>query len=163
MTATKAGWPLPGGCRTLWIAKKDFNKVELRHPLPAPANHAVAYVCFAPALVMAIVMLINFLFTGLASWVSEDEDREWWARSAAWIVITIVGWIIVNAIVVWGGQAITASGNQIDVFLGQLKANPVAKVILGAFGGISGIAGALVALGMRARKLDVETKMTTGF
>jgi Patatin-like phospholipase len=131
---------------TARIAKKDFNKVELRDPLPAPANHAVAYVCFAPALVMAIVMLVNFLFTGLASWVSEDEDREWWARSAAWMVITIVGWIIVNAIVVWGGQAITASGNQIDVFLGQLKANPVAKAILGVFGGISGIAGALVAL-----------------
>ena len=65
------------------IAKKDFDAVELRRPLPAPANHAVAYVCFAPALIMAVVMLVNFLFTGLASWVSEDEDREWWARSAA--------------------------------------------------------------------------------
>src|SRR5205823_6562323 len=123
-----------------------FDAVELRRPLPAPANHAVAYVCFAPALIMAVVMLVNFLFTGLASWVSEDEDREWWARSAAWITITIVGWIIINAIVLWGGQAITASGNQIDVFLGQLKANPVAKAILGAFGGVSGIAGVLVAL-----------------
>src|SRR5207248_508570 len=101
---------------------------------------------FAPALIMAVVMLVNFLFTGLASWVSEDEDREWWARSAAWITITIVGWIIINAIVLWGGQAITASGNQIDVFLGQLKANPVAKAILGAFGGVSGIAGVLLVI-----------------
>src|SRR5205807_82938 len=50
------------------IAKKDFDAVELRRPLPAPANHAVAYVCFAPALIMAVVMLVNFLFTGLASW-----------------------------------------------------------------------------------------------
>jgi hypothetical protein len=132
---------------TATIAKKDLNAVELRRPLPAPANHAVAYVCFAPALVMAVVVLVNFLFTGLASWVSEDEDREWWARSAAWITITIVAWIVVNAIVLWGGQAITATaGNQIDVFLGQLKANPVAKAILGAFGGVSGIAGALLAL-----------------
>jgi multisubunit Na+/H+ antiporter MnhC subunit len=132
---------------TATIAKKDLNVVELRRPLPAPANHAVAYVCFAPPLVMAVVMLINFLFTGLASWASEDEDREWWARSAAWITITIVAWIVVNAIVLWGGQAITATaGNQIDVFLGQLKANPVAKAILGTFGGVSGIAGALLAL-----------------
>ena len=132
---------------TATIAKKDLNAVELRHPLPAPANHAVAYVCFAPPLVMAVVMLVNFLFAGLASWVSEDEDREWWARSAAWITITIVAWIVVNSIVLWGGQAITAAAeNQIDVFLGQLKANPVAKAILGAFGGVSGIAGALLAL-----------------
>ncbi|HEU5248079.1 MAG TPA: patatin-like phospholipase family protein [Candidatus Udaeobacter sp.] len=131
---------------TASITKKDFDAVELRRPLPAPANYAVAYVCFAPALIMAVVMLVNFLFTGLASWVSEDEDREWWARSAAWIAITIVTWVLVNAIVLWGGQAITASGNQIDVFLGQLKANPVAKAILGVFGGVSGIAGALLAL-----------------
>src|SRR6266498_3997712 len=132
---------------TATIAKKDLNAVELRRPLPAPANHAVAYVCFAPPLVMAVVMLVNFLFTGLASWVSDDEDREWWARSAAWITITIVAWIVINAIVLWGGQAITAAaGNQIDVFLGQLKANPVAKAILGTFGGVSGIAGALLAL-----------------
>ena len=131
---------------TASIAKKDFDAVELRRPLPAPANYAVAYVCFAPALIMAVLMLVNFLFTGLASWVSEDEDREWWARSAAWIAITIFAWVLVNAIVVWGGQAITASGNQIDVFLGQLKANPVAKAILGTFGGVSGSAGALLAL-----------------
>src|SRR6266480_1484697 len=96
---------------------------------------------------MAAVMLVNFLFTGLASWVSEDEDREWWARSAAWVAVTIAGWVVVNAIVLWGAQAITATGqNQIDVFLGQLKANPIAKVILGAFGGVTGIAGALLAL-----------------
>jgi hypothetical protein len=140
------------------IPTKDFDAVEVRRPLPAPANHAVAYVCFAPALIMAVVMLVNFIFTGLASWVSEDEDREWWARSAAWIVITIVGWVVVNAIVLWGGQAVTASGNQIDVFLGQLKANPIAKVILGTFGGVSGTAGALLALRSRfGPKLGVKS------
>jgi Patatin-like phospholipase len=129
------------------IAKKDLDALQLRPPLPAPANHAVAYVCFAPVLIMAVVMLINFLFTGLASWVSEDEDREWWARSAAWVAVTIAGWVVVNAIVLWGAQAITATGqNQIDVFLGQLKANPIAKAILGVFGGVTGIAGALLAL-----------------
>ncbi len=129
------------------IAKKDLDALQLRPPLPAPANHAVAYVCFAPVLIMGVVMLINFLFTGLASWVSEDEDREWWARSAAWVAVTIAGWVVVNTIVLWGAQAITATGqNQIDVFLGQLKANPIAKAILGAFGGVTGIAGALLAL-----------------
>ena len=54
-------------------------------------------------------MLVNFLFTGLTSKVTEDEDREWWGRSAAWILITIVGWIVVNVIVLWGAQAITAT------------------------------------------------------
>jgi patatin-like phospholipase len=114
----------------------------------APASNALNYVCFAPALILAVLLLVNFLFTGLASWVTEDEDREWWGRSAAWLLITIIGWIVVNAIVLWGAQAITATttGNHLEVFLGQLKANPVAKGLLGAFGGITGISGALLAI-----------------
>src|SRR5262249_39659236 len=133
---------------TASIPTKGFDAVEVRRPAPPPAHHAIAYVCFAPALIMAVMMLVNFIFTGLASKVTKDEDREWWGRSAAWILITIVGWIVFNVIVLWGAQAITATttGNRLQVFYGQVKANPVAKAILGAFGGVSGIAGALLAL-----------------
>jgi hypothetical protein len=141
---------------TAIIPTKGFDAVEVYRPVPAPANHAVAYVCFAPALIMAVVMLVNFLFTGLASKVTKDEDREWWGRSAAWILITIFGWILVNVIVLWGAQAITATtANQLAVFLGNVKADPTAKALLGAFGGVSGIAGALLALRRKlGKKLD---------
>ena len=128
------------------IAKKDFDAFDI-NPVPAPVKDAVNYVCFAPALIMGVVMLVNFLFTGLTSWVSKDEDREWWGRSAAWILITIVGWIVVNAIGLWGAQAITPEkGNTLAVFLGHVKANPEAKALLGAFGGVTGIVAALLAL-----------------
>ena len=120
----------------------------------APANNALNYVCFAPALILAVLLLVNFLFTGLASWVTQDEDREWWGRSAAWLLITITGWIVVNAIVLWGAQAVTATttGNHLDVFLGQVQANPVAKGLLGAFGGVTRISGALLALRSKSGK-----------
>jgi hypothetical protein len=114
--------------------------------VPAPAKHALNYVCFAPALLLAVLLLVNFLFTGLASRVTEDKDREWWARSAAWILITIVGWIVFSVIVLWGAQAIAATGNRLQVFLGQPEATGPAKALLGAFGGVTGIAGALLAL-----------------
>jgi rRNA maturation protein Nop10 len=128
------------------IAKKHLDAFDLE-PVPAPANHAITYVSFAPALILAVLLLVNFLFTGLTSWVTEDEDREWWARSAAWILITIAGWVVVNAIVLWGAQAISATtGNQLAVFLGDVKANPAAKALLGAFGGVTGIVGALLVL-----------------
>ena len=117
-----------------------------------PLTNAVAHLCFAPALILGVLLLVNFLFTGLTSRVTQDEDREWWGRSAAWILITILGWIVVTAIVLWGAQAISAKSNQIDVFLGHLKANPVAKALLGAFGGMTGMAGALLALRSRLSK-----------
>jgi hypothetical protein len=130
--------------------------------VPAPARHALNYVCFAPALLLVVLLLVNFAFTGLASWVTEDEDREWWGRSAAWILITIFGWILVNVIVLWGAQAITATtGNQLAVFLGHVKADPTVKALLGAFGGVTGIAGALLALHSKlSSKLD---KKKAGF
>src|SRR5206468_2842277 len=89
------------------ITEKDVDALKLppgqtlpkRFPMPAPSTKAAKYVCFAPALILAVLLLVNFLFTGLTSWVTEDEDREWWGRSAAWILITIFGWIIVNVIV----------------------------------------------------------------
>ena len=111
-----------------------------------PADLAINYVCFAPALLFAVLLLVNFLFTGLASWVSEDQDREWWARSAAWILITMSAWIVVNVVVLWGAQAITPQpgGNRLLVFLGNVQANPVAKAILGVFGGVTGIAAVVL-------------------
>jgi patatin-like phospholipase len=127
-----------------------------------PAGNALNYVCFAPALILAVLLLVNFLFTGLASWVTEDEDREWWGRSAAWILITILGWILVNVIVLWCAQAITATttGNQLQVFLGHVKVNPAAKALLGAFGGVTGIVGALLAL---RHKLSNKLGQKSGF
>ncbi len=113
-----------------------------------PSQRAINYVCFAPPLILAVLLLVNFLFTGLASWVSEDQDREWWARSAAWILISIFGWIVVNIVVLWGAQLLTSEpgGNRLVVFLGEVQANPAAKAILGAFGGITGIIAAWFAL-----------------
>jgi hypothetical protein len=128
------------------------NELPDRFPLPAPAKNAVKYVCFAPALILAVLLLVNFLFTGLASWVTEDEDREWWGRSAAWILITIFGWIVVNVIVLWGAQAISATPNRLGVFLGDVRATPEAKGLLGAFGGVTGLVSALLAIRSKLSK-----------
>ena len=123
----------------------------------APSSNASNYVCFAPALILAVLMLVNFLFTGFTSRWTEDEDREWWGRSAAWILITIVGWISINLIVLWGAQAISGSptGNALDVFLGKggVQTGTTAKALLGSFGGVTGIAGALLALRSRISNL----------
>ena len=127
------------------FAEKDRDALE---PIfvPAPANHALNYVCFAPALILAVLLLVNFVFTGLASKVTKDEDREWWGRSAAWILITAVGWIVFNVMDLWGAQAIRTTPNQLQVFVDPAQVTGFPKAILGAFGGVTGIAAALLAL-----------------
>jgi hypothetical protein len=134
------------------IARNRINAFDLK-PVPAPAKNAVTYVSFAPALILGVLLLVNFLFTGLASWVTSDNDREWWGRSAAWILITMFSWIAVNLIVLWGGQALSPTGNQLAVFLGQVQATPAAKAILRTFGGVAGIAGALLAVRSKLQSL----------
>ena len=123
----------------LWlVATRSFSN---------PANDAVNYVCFAPAVVFSMLLLVNFLFTGLASWVSQDQDREWWARSAAWILIMIFGWIAVNFVVLWGAQIVTTKpSDQLAVFLGQVRAGAAAKALVAALGGATGVAGVLLTL-----------------
>ena len=143
------------------FAMEDLDALE-PIPVPAPAIHALNYVCFAPVLLLAVLLLVNFLFTGLASRITGDADREWWGRSAAWIVITMFSWIAFNMIALWGAQAInpTTSGNRLQVFLGPPKVTGYSEAILGTFGGVTGIAGALLAL---RHKLGNKLSQKGGF
>jgi len=117
-----------------------------------PTGSALNYVCFAPALLFGVLLLVNFLFTGLASWVSKDQDREWWARSAAWLLIMICGWIAINVLVLWGAQAFTDSSDQLVVFLGRVQENTAAKAIFAAFGGMTALVGVLLTLRSKVSK-----------
>jgi hypothetical protein len=68
------------------------------------------------------------LFVGLASRWTGDEDREWWSRSAAWILIVMASWITVAGVVVFG-----------PVLLAYWRG------ILTPVGGLAGLATALLA------------------
>ncbi len=56
-----------------------------------------------PTAVLAILGGMT-LFIGLVSkfkWI-EDEDREWWGRFGAWVVIGTVAWSLLSAITIFG-------------------------------------------------------------
>jgi Patatin-like phospholipase len=73
------------------------------------------YVCLAVPMLLGVFLLSAFLFNGLISLWTTDEDREWWSRSDAWVLITIVGWAALSALVTFGpftigwGQAYVAT------------------------------------------------------
>ena len=87
------------------------------------------YSSFAVPFYLVLIFLGLTLFTGISSRFTEDEDREWWARASAWILITVTVWAAASFLVLVGPP--------VTNYL-------VAKFILPA-GGLIGIATALAA------------------
>ncbi len=62
----------------------------------------LSYTCLAVPVVLGIFQLSAFLYNGLISFWTNDDDREWWSRSDAWILIVIVSWAAFGALVIFG-------------------------------------------------------------
>ena len=107
------------GCRTL---------------VPLSALKTELYACFAAPALMLVFLLGATLYIGVTSKSTgiDDEDREWWARLGAWILIAILGWIAFTAIVIIGPLALLS-----------------APQWLAPLGGVSGVLAAI--LGQSAR------------
>jgi hypothetical protein len=48
---------------------------------------------------LMIIGVMQFLTVGLTSKLTEDEDREWWARSMAWLLLTVLLWVSLAGVV----------------------------------------------------------------
>ncbi|HYP53920.1 MAG TPA: patatin-like phospholipase family protein, partial [Pyrinomonadaceae bacterium] len=86
------------------------------------------YACLAVPGFLVAFLLAMTLFIGLTSHFSlfTDEDREWWARAGAWLLITIIAWVTFSGLVIFGPLALLAS-----------------PTLLGSVGGASGLAALL--------------------
>ena len=74
------------------------------------ANHALnAMARYQPELFAAVDLPITLgllfvqmtLFAGLASRDMTDDDREWWGRAAAWILMVGVVWLVAGTLVIY--------------------------------------------------------------
>jgi hypothetical protein len=74
------------------------------------ARHVIAGMAFHhPELFAAIEMPVTLallfgqitLFVGLASRDMNDQDREWWGRAAAWILMVAAAWVVVGALAIY--------------------------------------------------------------
>ena len=62
----------------------------------------LTYTCLAVPMILGIFLVSAFLYNGLISFWTNDDDREWWSRSDSWILIVIVGWAAFSALVIFG-------------------------------------------------------------
>jgi hypothetical protein len=111
----------PGAALLWWLGTSVF---------PEPGRHAVGYITFAPVALLMGFFLLNSLFVGFTSWLTDAGDREWWARAAGWVGAVTVGWIVVHGLVFWVPQ-------WIEIYLG-----PALKTAVAASGGILGFLAA---------------------
>jgi hypothetical protein len=112
-------------------------KCDILQPLSALTTEL--YACFAAPAFLLVFLLGVTLYIGVTSKSAaiDDEDREWWARLSAWVLIAILGWIAFTTIVIIGPLAL-------------LKA----PQWLAPLGGISGVLAAVIGKSARtsARK-----------
>ncbi|HVT49063.1 MAG TPA: hypothetical protein VHD57_14840 [Vicinamibacterales bacterium] len=84
-------------------------------PLSAgnPAANATWYTCIAFPLLMSVFLVAGTLLVGLSSYITEDKDREWWARAGGWLLAVTIGWPIFAALTLYARDilhAITVAG-----------------------------------------------------
>jgi hypothetical protein len=87
------------------------------------------YASFATPVYLLVVVMAATFFIGISSRWTDDDDREWWARAGAWVLIALLGWIVFAVLVIYGPpllgrawQAILPAGGIsgfITLWLGQ--------------------------------------------
>ncbi len=117
--AAWAGRPLPWPARVLILAigaLAGWGAWGLASGVLGPwaiQRRPCLYVVCALPLVLGLLVAANFLSVAAGSrerWKSRfgDEDREWWARASAWLLIVAVVWLGFSAIVLFGPRALNA-------------------------------------------------------
>jgi hypothetical protein len=124
----------------LYLLTKKFDPFQggmawqCETPMPLSGLKTELYACFAAPAFLLVFLLGATFYIGVTSKSGgiEDEDREWWARLGAWILIAILGWIVFTTIVIIGPLALLS-----------------APTWLAPLGGVSGVVAAI--LGQSAR------------
>jgi hypothetical protein len=68
--------------------------------------HPKTYAVLAFPLLMGIFLLAQTLLVGLSSYITEDEDREWWARAGGWFIGIALAWLVFGGIVLYAPDAL---------------------------------------------------------
>jgi len=86
----------------LWVAAT----LSIRHA-SSPIG-LMLYGCFAAPLFIGIFLVAAAVFIGVSSEATSNQDREWWARMGAWLLIAIVSWSLFSVLVLFGPVGILA-------------------------------------------------------
>ncbi|MDX6288662.1 MAG: hypothetical protein QOH42_461 [Blastocatellia bacterium] len=75
---------------------------QISAPLNLSNSFARTYASFAVPVLLLMLTVGGTLISGFTSRFTGVEDQEWWARSGAWILMSVAAWCIFDAIVLFG-------------------------------------------------------------
>ena len=105
------------------------------HPFARPLAHGEVFASLAVPVILAILGGAGTLFVGVASAETTDEDREWWSRFGAWLLITIAAWLATCAVVFVGPHLIDRTVG----WLGDKLSSPtLGKALVGVVTALTG-------------------------
>ena len=73
------------------------------------------FVTLAPAMFLFGTVLTSQLYTGLTSDEASDAEREWAARSNAWVMIISIAWMVASATILFGPHLIEGLWQKLTV------------------------------------------------
>jgi Patatin-like phospholipase len=126
------------------MAVPDPADVPLADRINLPLPMGEIFACFAVPLVLIVFFVQASIFVGISSRRNEDNDREWWGRAGAWLLMVAVMGGALSFISVFG-----------PVLLYR------APVILGSMGGVAGIVAGLIGHSSKTPADDKQKKGST--
>lgn len=88
----------------LWLLLIPANMLKIYEAGNLPSDRPEIFACLDGPLLMMVFFFMGVLSIGIGSHSIDDEDREWWARAGAWVLLAIVFWALFNLLVIYGPQ-----------------------------------------------------------
>jgi len=95
------------------------------------------YACLFTPVSLLVFLLANALYLGLSSFITNDEDREWWSRAGGWMLIGITANALVNILVIFGVHWLLVDAGRWIKSLGVGGISGLITVLMGMSGGTS--------------------------
>lgn len=110
------------------------------------------FVSVSVSLILASFALTAVLLNGLNAQFDAEEDREWWSRSGAFVLMGIVLWPLVHLLVLYGHEITEAAQKVFRGVPGQVSI----PALTGLIGGLASWAGFNPATGSGHAKVDLN-------